>query len=243
MKEDIKIGQLRGTIFIPENLGFNPSLAETLRQLLMPAGQIQGLASIVAPQPMFAPISNMPLGMPWVIQNQEGDVTDMIMFMPGKIDIVQNCDMMYDNEYERSFINQCDTLIKAVVSQFKTKLSRIAYAPMYVIDKSDSQNLWEKILHINSLDNLPIFDRNLSFLLKKEISFNDKNIQLNLLHTISDGMQTKVSNGQQTNREVSLVQLDINTVPDVNYQFEDADISPFFSKVLDIRNELVNNLF
>ena len=243
MNKVVKIGQLRGTIFIPENLGFNPSMAETLKQLLMPTGQIQGLASIMAPQPMFVPISNMPLGMPWVIQTQEGDIANMIMFMPGKIDIVRNCDVTYGNEDEQNFIIQCEAFIKAITSQFKTKLSRIAYAPTFVIDQSDSQNLWDNILHIKSLDGLPIVDRNISFLLKKEISLNDRNIQINLLHTISDGMQTKVSNGQQINRKVSLVQLDINTVPEVNYQFEDADISPFFSEALDIKNKLVNNLF
>ena len=65
---------------------------------------------------------------------------------------------------------------------------------------------------------------------------------MNLLHNIFDGKQTRNDNDLQTVRDVLLLQLDLNSVPDKILSLGIEGVSSFFNGILDIKNKLVDNV-
>ena len=64
-------------------------------------------------------------------------------------------------------------------------------------------------------------------------------VQVNLLHNILDGFHTKVDG---TVEKVLLFQLDLNTIPEVNVNLNQEGLSEFYSKILKIKSNLVDNV-
>ncbi len=246
MDENIKIAQIRGTIFLPVNIGYSPEFANTFKSLL-PESTVHG-AIMGNGAPTFVPTNTPPQwGMPWILQSSDTS----IMFLPGKIDIIESLEFSYNDTKVQEFKNLCVTWINKITTELKNinsnsiKPLRIAYAPLFVLKFDECpeliSNVWNKIFNIDT-QNHPITDRNVSFLIKKDIQLNEKSVQLNLLHTISDGKQTIESNGSFINKDVSIIQLDINTIPDATYQFDSNDVQAFFNEVLPLGKNLIENL-
>ena len=246
MKEKMTVVQLRSTIFLQQNIGYTPENAEQFKQLLMPDCKIYGIAP--AGVPMLGVNPAMPMyGMPWRLFKKidNGDEYN-IAFQPGKIDIVLAKEEVYGSNIEKIF---CDQSIKWFTSILETQgdmqVTRIAYAPLYAIFKDKDQNsdaIWNLWLKKTVFDGVQSKDINLSFLLKRLIKFGDTEIQMNLLHNIFDGKQTRNDNDLQTVRDVLLLQLDLNSVPDKILSLGIEGVSSFFNGILDIKNKLVDNV-
>ncbi|MCM1302073.1 MAG: hypothetical protein NC250_01055 [Alistipes senegalensis] len=246
MDENIKIAQMRGTIFLPVNIEYNPELANIFKNLLPESTAHSAIMGNGIP--IFMPTNTPPQwGKPWTLQLSDTN----IMFLPGKIDIIKNSEFPYNDVKVKEFANLCVTWINTITTELQKiysipiKPSRIAYAPLFVLKLDECPelitNVWNKVFNITTQDHA-ITDRNVSFLRKKEIQLNEKRVQLNLLHTISEGKQTINSNGSLINKNVSIIQLDINTIPEVSYQLESLDVQAFFNEVLPLGKNLIENL-
>lgn len=244
MKEGIKIVQMRGTIFLPENIGYTADNANKFQALLMPNGTI-GNVFLGGNMPM--PITAAPQwGGPWCLTLAENGQTKQIMFLPNKIDIIAYNDNGFDIEEEQSFVTECNQSFNKIIEELggTTKLTRLAYAPLLILEKEQypHKGIFDKILNVKSESTDYITDRDVTFTLKREVVISEKNILLNLLHKISDGYQTIQTTGNPTIKEIYMLQLDINTVVEQGYKFEKYDIGSFFDKVIDLKNSLIDNL-
>jgi len=184
-------------------------------------------------------------GMPWRIFVKKDDGREYnIAFQPGKIDIVLAKEESYDSDIESAFCQQSIEWFSSILdTQNGLTVQRIAYAPLYAIPKGDAGvDLWKNLLRKTFVDGVRAQDINLQYLLKKLVSFDGMEIQMNLLHQIFDGVQTKIVNDAQTVCEVLLLQLDLNSVPEKVLSLDKVGITAFFNGILGIKNSLINNV-
>jgi hypothetical protein len=239
MECEIKIIQLRSTIFISQNIGYVPKVANVLKVKLMPEGEIKGLI----PNGIPATFDNSPVqwGSPWrIIEKDENGLQYEIHFLPNKIDILQN-DSVDSNEEE--FIRKSVDWFKTITDFLQEKtVFRLAYAPSYSFEPEDITTFWKKFIKVSSYEGITGQDINLSFLFKKEIDVGEQKIVLNLLHRLSDAIKTTTVDGTPNEKRVIMVQMDLNTVPIPNLKIKEEDMVSFFNCILEIKNNLIQNL-
>lgn len=246
MKERMITVQLRSTIFLQQNIGYTPENAEKFRNLLIPGCKIYG---IVQPGiPMLGVNPTVPqYGMSWRLFKKCDDGGEYnIAFQPGKIDIVFAHETPYGDDIEKNFCDQSiEWFTKILDTQGNEPVLRIAYAPLYAIMKDaefTGDAIWSSILKKTAFNGVQFQDINLTFLLKRQINFNGTDIQMNLLHTIFDGVQTKTENDSQIIHNVFLFQFDLNSIPEKILNMDKEGIAAFFNGILEIKNNLVDNV-
>lgn len=244
MKEKMVIAQLRGTIFVPQTIGYTPENASRFSKLLLPDSKPFSVNPPGMVMPGISP--DMPqYGLPWrLFKNCSDEGEYNIIFFPGKIDIVLTKDAQYGDEIETLFCNKCINWFSKIIEELNSvKVMRIAYAPLYAVrlDENGADAVWSKFLKRTMIDGMTMKDVNFSFLLKRQVSFNGKNIQMNLLHTFSDGMQIKQNDGESKTYNVVLMQLDMNSIPEETLNLDVDGIRDFFNGILDVKTNLVDN--
>lgn len=245
MKENLKIAVLRSTIFIPQGVLYTPENATRFRADLFPNATVYGV-----PQPgiPFVGVNpNMPqYGMPWRLSFPNGIQEYNVVFLPNKIDIMLSTLQPYDSNVEREFINESIRCFNSILELLPANsVQRIAYAPLFAIMEEsgvDFKPIWGTILKNTERDGLNFQDINLSYLIKKSVTIGNLNLQLNLLHNIFDGFQTRVVNNEQQMQKALLFQLDINSVPETILSLTKEDVSVFFEGVLSIKSDLINGI-
>lgn len=246
MKEKMFIGQLRGTIFAPLNIGYAPDTFKEFSELLLPGAKALGANQPEMIVPGFNP--NIPqYGLPWRLfkksKNDEGDYN--IVFLPGKIDIIYTKDIPYGSDAEEKFCELCtDCFVKILSKHDNLKVTRIAYAPLYAVklDADGSDSVWSRFIKRTTIDGIGLQDVNFNFLLKKEIEFSGRAIQMNLLHNISDGVQIKHNGPDNTMQKVVLLQLDLNSIPEQTLSLDSKGVKDFFKQITEVKENLVNNV-
>lgn len=245
MKEDLRIVQLRATIFIQQNIGYTPENASRFGGKLMSGGKVVGVPQPGIPFNGLNP--NLPqYGMPWRLFSKTDNGCEYnIVFSPGKIDIVQNFETPYGGETEEKFCRYCTEKFYTILSELPdAKVQRIAYAPLYGLiyeDLAVRSEIWNKILKHTLYDGIPYRDINLQYLVKKEIAFGENTIQMNLLHNIFDGYNSVNQEGLQKLNKAVLLQLDINSIPEQILSLDKEGVSAFFDNVTVTKNEIVEN--
>lgn len=246
MKEALKIVQLRGTIFIQQNIGYTPDNASRFGGKLMSGGKVVGVPQPGVPFNGLNP--NLPqFGMPWRIFSKNANGGEYnIVFSPGKIDVVLNFETPYGGDTEEEFCKYCIEKFAAILDELPGgSVQRIAYAPLYGMvyeDLSVQSAIWTKILKHTVYDGIPYRDINLQYLVKKEITFGENTIQMNLLQNIFDGYNTVSQDGQQKLNKAVLFQLDINSIPEQTLSLDKEGVSAFFDNVTITKNEIVDNV-
>ena len=245
MKEKMVIAQLRGTIFVPQNIGYTPENATKFGNILLP----ESIPYSANPPEMVMPGVNPTVpqyGMPWRLfkRTDEGDYN--IVFLPGKIDIVLTKDMPYGDVAERLFCDKCVDLFSKILNELNhnTTATRIAYAPLYAVrlDEYDAEAVWSKLLKRTMIDGMTMKDVNFNFLLKRQVPFKGRTIQMNLLHNFSDGVQIKQVDGVSKTFNVVLMQLDLNSIPEESLSLDVNGIEDFFNGILEVKSSLVDNV-
>lgn len=238
------VSQLRGTIFAPLNIGFTQDNYTTFRDLLLPDAKALNASAPEMVMPGVNPTIPQ-YGMPWRLFKRcgvEGEYN--IVFLPGKIDIILSKDINYGDDTEINFCAKCvDWFAKIMSKQEEVRVSRIAYAPAYAIKLEDisAETVWGSLLKNTMIDGTILQDVNLNFLLKRPLSFGDKDIQMNLLYNFSDGMQIKPNNeGGQTVSPVILFQLDMNSIPEAPLALDAQGVKDFFEGIIETKNHLVD---
>lgn len=243
MKEKVKTVQFRSTIFLQQNIGYTPDSANEFKNLLMPESldvKVYGIPQLSVPVVGVNP--NTPqYGMPWRLFTKTNSGEYNVAFQPGKIDIILAIETVYNEEIERDFCNKCVEWFSKILSTGKSSVTRVAYAPSYAInDLVEGENsIWNSLLKKTVIEGIQTQDVNLNFLLKKEMEIGGGIVQVNLLHNILDGFHTKVDG---TVEKVLLFQLDLNTIPEVNVNLNQEGLSEFYSKILKIKSNLVDNV-
>ena len=245
MKEQMVIVQLRATIFAPLNINYTPENFATFSKLLLPDSKPFNANQQGVIVPGMNP--NTPqYGMPWRLfkKTEEGDYN--IVFLPGKIDVILTKDAKYTDDVENAFCTKCiDLFEKILETQGQVRVNRIAYAPLYAIkvNGDSTETLWSGFLKKTIVDGTRLQDINLSYLIKRESSFNNTKIQMNYLHNFSDGVQIKTNEkGEEKAYPVLLLQLDLNSITDIPLTLNSEGVKDFFSGILSVKNNLVNNI-
>ena len=245
MKERMFIAHLRGTIFVPINIGYTIENYNKFSELLLPGAK----ALNANPPEMIAPgiNPNQPqYGLAWRLfkKNEEEGGDYNIVFFPGKIDIIFTKDIAYGGDVERSFCEKCIDWFTKILAELKTTTNRIAYAPLYAIKLTNisADTVWGGFLKRTVIDGTPIQDVNFNFLLKRAIPFNGREIQMNLLHNLSDGVQIKQSSVGNIGEKVVLLQLDMNSVPEKPLSLDADGVKDFFNSILDVKDNLIANV-
>lgn len=246
MKENLRIIQLRGTVFVQQNIGYTDEVAAKFKEMLLPEGKVIGVPFPGVPFNGMNP--NTPqYGMPWRILHRFDNGEYNIIFNPGKIDIIHNLDTPYGDKTEDNFCSFCIEKFGLILDELKEKkVSRIAFAPLYGIIESESTNLtaiWDKKLKRSSFDGNAMQDLNLTYLFKKEQMFGEKPIQLNLLHNLFDGFYTQQVDGQQVVKKTIMIQLDMNSIPEKSVDLDKEGVIAFFENITMTKESLVDNVF
>lgn len=244
MKDNLFIAQLRGTIFVSQYIGYTPENANKFRELLLPDSTAYSAPEIIVPgvnptAPQY--------GMSWRLFKKCGDNGDYnIVFLPGKIDIILTKDAKYGDETEMNFCKKCADWFSKIMKEISISIvTRIAYAPLYAIRYEDGtyDTRWESLLKKTVYDGTPMRDVNFSFLLKRVINICGKEVEMNLLHNISDGVQIKVRAETQQQIQVVLLQLDINSTPEKSIDLDAGGVNKFFDGgILVIKEKLIENV-
>lgn len=237
----MNILQLRSTIFIPQNIGYSPENAEDFKnQLELGDCKIYGIppVGVVGINP------NTPqYGMPWRLFKKTDDGNEYnIAFYPGKIDIILTKNISYNEDIEDDFCKKSIVWLGAILDKTEKHVTRIAYAPLYAFKTIDAGTIWNTLLKSTVYDGIQTQDLNLSFLLKKIIKFGEKDIQMNMLHNFSDGIQTVMENESLKADKVVLFQLDLNSVPEKDLSLDKDGVKSFFKNILEEKNKLVKNV-
>ncbi len=246
MKEKMVIAQLRGTVFVPQTIGYTPENASKFSELLLPESKPYSANPPEMVMPGFNPAVPQ-YGMPWRLFKrceEEGEYN--IVFLPGKIDIILTKDIAYGGNTEKQFCDKCIDLFSKILKELNhnTRVTRIAYAPLFAVrlDENGADPVWNKLLKRTMIDGMSMKDVNFNFLLKREVSFSGKQMQINLLHNFSDGMQIKQGDAEAKPINVVLMQLDLNSVPEVSLDLDAEGIKDFFNGILEVKSNLVDNV-
>jgi hypothetical protein len=242
MENQRTIVQLRASIFYPQNIGYSPENSRKYKDIFLPDGEIsqfgmQPIANFSFPQPQIG------IGMPWqLVQklNNNGSKNEIVSFLPGKIDIVRN-DELITQDQERTFINSCSKRFTDCLSDLKIPATRIASCPTVAIllTGSDDYTIWNQLLKQSSYEGIPYKDINLSYLIKKTQTLKGQTFAVNFLHKICNGIQIK--EGKKT-ADCLLVQIDMNTVPDQSYQFNSNQIEDFLVQSISWKENIIDHI-
>jgi hypothetical protein len=246
MEDKMNIVQLRATIFLQQNIGYTQENAERFKTLLMPNARILGVTQPGIPVYGVNPYVPQ-YGMPWrLFDKQDGGMEYNIMFLPGKIDIILAKEAPYCETMEAEFCNKSTEWFgKILNAEGISYVTRVAYAPLYAFDYEECNgngDFWRNILVNKSVDGIQMQDINVSYLLKTIERVGTDDVQLNMLHSIFDGVVTRKSGDKIEEKKVILFQLDLNTVPEKLLNYNGTDIERFFKKMIDIKNKLVSNV-
>lgn len=238
------IVQLRGTIFAPLNISYTPENFKKFSEMLLPGAKGYN-ANLPGVQPPGVNPNLPQYGFPWrLFKKVEGEGDYNIVFLPGKIDIILTKDVLFGGETEREFCNKCvDWFSKILAAYGSTTVNRIAYAPLYAIRPTmiSLDSIWGSILKKTVVEGTPMQDVSVNYLLKRPIDFSGNTIQMNLLHSFSDGMQIKQTESDGHAQKVILFQLDLNSIPEIPLTLDVKGIRDFYNQILFVKDNLVNN--
>ena len=226
--------QLRSTAFIPVVITYNEENRSRFANLL-PDSQVM---EIMPQSPNTIIQSGITLGAPF----QYVKYNRSIMFNGHRVDIVET----RQNEQiasEKDFVDFCIDVFTKIIPEVGC-YTRFAYAPLMAVDEIDGFNCnlwWNKILKGTTQEGLPMQEINVTFLLKKNILINEKEITLNLHHNLYDGYRFD-SKGDKINDSI-LAAFDINTLEKNNLSFKNDDVVSFFEIALKEKDILLDNYF
>lgn len=241
MKVFPKVVQLRGTIFFQQYIGYTPENVSIYKQLFMPDGDVVGISQIGVPIQGSNPLAPQ-FGMPWqLVKNYAPNESLKISFLPNKIDIIQEKEGGF-GEIDTEFLQLCLEKFKSFKNNGDFIISRMAFAPLFSIiinDNIQTTEFWQNLLKQTSYKGIPFQNIEYNFLLKKKVRLNERDIEMNFLHQLSDGFH--ITNGKKE-ADCVLIKLDINTVPEKPYTFETKDMEEFYLKSIEWGKELLENI-
>lgn len=236
MENPFKIVQQRATIFMSQSIMYTPENAAKFKQLLLP----QAKELIVANVPPQVSITMAPqYGMPWQLVEDVDGCIFRVMFLPNKIDIVQEKDGDFGSA-DKDFIEFSIDKFNELKKEISGSIDRMAYSPTvsYAVNEAtSSSDFWNELLKRTTVKGIPFQNIGLTYLLKRIEYINNKEVEINFLHQFSDGFHLT---DNKKDADCVLFTLDINTVSDRSYEFGIDDLCDFLKKSMIWAKELTN---
>lgn len=245
MNENVRIAQIRASVFLSENIGFEPSAAEKFKELLMPSGSLCAVMPGPGGQFVLTPSNTIPWGATWGIMDNLLGIR--IIFLPGKIDFIKDYDCLYDRDLASTYLVMVVKSLESLEEALKPRSvvwQRIAYAPLMAMIEGECDDaltcLWNNIMHVQVLSGGALEERSVTFLQKKIVNWNGKATQINLHHNIMDGV--RFFKDGRPEQKATLIQLDINTVPGLGFSYSINEMVVFYQQVIPLAEELIERL-
>lgn len=236
MENPFKIVQQRATIFMSQSIMYTPENAAKFKQLLLPEAK----ELIVANVPPHVANSMAPqYGMPWQLMDDAHGCICRVMFMPNKIDIVQEKDGEFGSA-DKDFIGFSIQKFIALKNEISGAIYRMAYSPVIsfaVNEETSSLDFWNEFLKRITVKGIPFQNIGLTYLLKRIENINNKEVEVNFLHQYTDGFHLT---DNKKDSDCVLFTLDINTVSDKSYEFGIDDLCDFLKKSMHWAKDLTN---
>lgn len=238
MENSFKIVQQRASIFMPQSIMYTPDNAVKFKAMLLPnARELQVTNANVPPQ--IANSLAPQYGMPWQLFDDSDGCINRVVFFPNKIDIVREKDGEFGNA-DVEFIGSCKEKFRAIKVEVNGPIFRMAYSPIVsfaVNEETPKSEFWNEFLKRTTIKGIPFQNIEFTYLLKRILSINNRDIELNFHHQIADGYHLT---DNVKDADCILFTLDINTVADKSYQFEIGDLCDFLSKSILWSKELIS---
>lgn len=169
-----------------------------------------------------------------------------IHFSPQKIDIFQSFNHIIEtgNTTEKGFcLYSCD-LFKTIIKTFSITPTRLAFAPIYYQKKSNDNafgefysSIFKKCTYDNISMNSCSFRQ--AFRLNKKIG--ERSIDYNYVIDVLNELRAEIKDNKQTLYPVLSFKLDINTVQESSYKFNNEELDLFFGLVTDYAKSFLEN--
>lgn len=244
MLNNIPIGQLRATIFVPP-IVYDASNLGRIQSILDPEDGYIPNANIAKHQlPILQlPKDVQPLQAEWEMVSKKKKC--VIHFGPQKIDIVKNS--FVDRERtESEFCNYACNIFRSIVERFNMTPSRLAFAPTYVprwTNEFTKSEFNSKIYNNKEFEGTQL--TNLLFKQAYRLSedINSKQVSLNYVAEASEGQNIihDVKNNKLSILPMLNLALDVNTVMGCGYSFTVADLIDFFTNAPSFANKLLKH--
>lgn len=236
MAIELSIVQQRGTIFIPHFISYNQENANKFSDVLQGAK----IAPVPFPSPFGGPmqVETLQEGGNW--QLVRGSIR--VIFYPNRIDIIKDWISPRHTKEEDEFLSLCSSVFSSILTRAKVTAARVAYAPLFARDKDSSFSdsmLWEAVFKDALFNNTQPNEVSVTRNYRIERSLGEKNVILNFRSTLGTANHT-LPDGTIATGSV-LVNFDINTVPEIDYQLDQGILRVFFNEVLGYSDEMYNN--
>lgn len=238
MKDNLVITNMRSSIFMP----------------LLPfeKDNIQALESVVPDFLPALPMSNPinvggmviePSGAKWMMVSSDGK--RKIVFQDMKIDYIVDIELPYSKNAIQNFSELSNSIFKIVMDLSGVSANRLAIAPQINInDTEENVKTWvNSIFNKNEFKSVQLDTNEFSQIYRVREKISEKTYLLNYLSKFSSQKSLIQKDGKNTIVDQFLLDLDINTFVDPNYEFKQDSVKDFYNRACDFCEELLNFYF
>lgn len=231
-----QIGELRATIFSAPII-YDSKNIQRISEFLNPDDGYKAM-----PLNSIRHANQDPIVLEWEMISKKN--RSKLHFGPQKIDVIKST--FKEGEYsEDDFCREsCDLLLK-IIDRFHLSISRIAYAPVYIIDWNDSftKDSFNQLIY----NKKEFKGHSLSNILFKQgyivpILLNNKKYDFNYVAEASEGQSIvhDLRNNSLTIRNMLNLSLDINSRQGAGYVFGEKEMEEFFNNAADYGKQFLD---
>lgn len=230
------IGELRATIFSAPII-YESKNIQRISEILSPADEYKAM-----PLNSVKHANQDPIVLEWEMVSKKN--RSKLHFGPQKIDVIKSTFKEGEHSEEEFCKESCELLFK-IIDRFHLSISRIAYAPVYIIDWNDSftkESFNQLIYKKKEFQGCP-----LSNILFKQgyivpIELNSKKYDFNYVAEASEGQSIvhDVRNNCLTIRNMLNLSFDINSRQGVRYVFGEKEMNEFFNNAADYGKQFLD---
>lgn len=223
------IGELRATIFSAPII-YDLKNIQRISQILNPADEYKAMRLNSVQH-----VNQDPMVLEWEMVSKKN--RSKLHFGPQKIDVIKSTFKEGEHSEDEFCKESCDLLFK-IIDKFHLSVSRIAYAPVYIIDWNDSftkKSFNQLIYKKKEFQGCP-----LSNILFKQgyivpILLNSKKYEFNYVAEASEGQSIvhDLRSNSLTIRNMLNLSLDINSRQGARYVFGEKEMKEFFNNATD----------
>lgn len=234
-KQDITLVKQRVTVFCSGSLLFTPDLAAKAKELIPEKSVIS------------SEVPGMPLqwGNPWALVWEVDGKQAKLAFQPERIDMECILEKTLDCVEINKFLSKAILYITLIQQEFQLgKFTRIAYAPMYALERPECMvAVWHRVLGaVCFKDGLPA-EKAARYNVITETTLNSNKIKSNRMVTVSEGEHTITNDNAVTNAvPVCIIDLDINTLANQQYSFNEEDLKEYLSQSVVMADKMLDDI-